>query len=189
MTAHAMGGDRERCLLAGMDDYITKPIDQPTLLIAMERIVHGNPAPLPEQKRRNAPGVEASENSPVALPASVGAGELDFDPAVAWKRVEGDRELLREVVELFISESPRLMEQVRHSIVAADSHGLERSAHALKGSVSNFGARSAQALAAQLEGMGRSGDLAGAGVVFTHLEVQIGWLLPALENILNREAA
>jgi PAS domain S-box-containing protein len=169
MTAHAMEGDREKCLAAGMDHYVTKPIDKKRIFEAVESVCAAR-----------APAASVDMNASSA--------ELNFDPGVALKRVDGDRELLREVAGLFFEDTPRLLTEVRNAVQRGDANALARSAHTLKGSVSNFGARTASEAAASLEQMGRNGDFATASDVFARLEQQIQLLMPALENLLNEKA-
>jgi two-component system, sensor histidine kinase and response regulator len=170
MTAHAMEGDREKCLSAGMDHYVTKPIDQKKLFEVVESF---------STKRT------MTESSGTTQMNS----EMSFDPAAVLKRVDGDRELLAEIAGLFFEDTPRLLSEVRNAITCADGKALERSAHTLKGSVGNFGARTAFDAAFNLEQMGRNGDFARADQVFGQLEQQITRLVSALENLIKQKAA
>jgi len=151
MTAHAMKGDRERCLSAGMDAYVAKPIQADELSAAIENLSVPTTASRSTRaaKRRNA---------------------VTFDHAVALDRVGGDEQLLAEVVDIFLSESPRLMDSMRGAIDRGDAAELEKSAHAFKGSVGYFGADHALTVASKLEVMGESGELAAASLALAELQ-------------------
>ena len=153
-----------------MDHYVTKPIDQKKLFEVVESVCAARPL----------------KTSPVMNEPNQ---ELSFDPKFALGRVEGDRELLKEIAGLFFEDTPRLLTDLRNAIHRADGPALERSAHSLKGSVSNFGARLAFEAAFCLEQMGRKGDFARAHERFTQLEQQLDLLVPALESLLKEKAA
>jgi signal transduction histidine kinase/DNA-binding response OmpR family regulator len=148
LTAHAMKGDREFCMNAGMDGYVSKPLKTEDLLAAMEQLFGSRP-----ETGEDAPRPESTE-------------ENVYDREQALASVEGDLELLKEVVTIFLEEYPKTIKDIRDAIDGTDSHRLNRSAHALKGSVGNFGARKAYDLALRLELMGKSGDLTGADEAF-----------------------
>ena len=169
MTAHALKGDRERCLEAGMDAYVSKPLHAQELLEVIERMV---PA---------ATAAETGSLDEVEAPVSV------FDRNMALARFGKDRELLQEIVVLFLDEAPRLLSEIRASITRRDANALERAAHTLKGAVGNFGARSAFEAALRLEVMGRDGDFAKAAEACVELEKEIARLERALAAL--REGA
>jgi CheY-like chemotaxis protein len=164
MTALAMIGDRERCLDAGMDGYLSKPI-RPSELDALLDIYVGR-----KFERKN-----AAE----ARPAS--AGSVDADELL--DRIDDDRAFLAELIELFRSEYPVNLEAARAAIHANDAPALQRSAHAMKGVLGNLAADRASALAADLEDMGRSGDLAKAEPVLHNLDAELKNVIRALEAL------
>ena len=109
-----------------------------------------------------------------------------LDQAVALSRVGGDEDLLREVVELFLSDYPNTMEKIRLAVSARDASALEQYAHSLKGSVSTFGAKYAFDAALELERKGRNGDLAGIEDGLGQLEHALDALRPELEILQSR---
>jgi CheY-like chemotaxis protein len=159
LTAHAMKGDRERCLEAGMDAYVSKPVHPQQLFQAI-----GTLAPDP------APAGTVTEADPVAA----------WDPGAALARVGGDRELLKELVHLFLDECPKWLAEIRQALDAHDAAALRRAAHSLKGGLGHFGARAALEAAQCLEMMGRAGDVAQAGPACARLEAALADLRPAV---------
>jgi CheY-like chemotaxis protein len=169
MTAYAMEGDRERCLAAGMDGYIGKPIQAEDLIDAIENLG------------------QSSAVAEVATTANPREQE-PIDTASALARVEGDIELLKEVVALFLKELPELVTNLREAITARDGSAIERAAHNLKGSVGNFAAQPAFEAALKLEVLGRNGSLSEAEPAYCELEKEIERLKSAMANLIGREA-
>jgi CheY-like chemotaxis protein len=170
VTAHAMKGDRERCLAAGMDDYVTKPI-KPDLL--KEVLEHWLPP-------ASGPGDPTSVFPP---------SKATFDLQAALDRVEGDRDLLGEMATIFLEEYPRFLQQMRQAIADNDSATLCHAAHTLRGSVGNFVATDAAAAALVLENMGREEGLAQASVALAQLEAVLARLTLALSKLTTELAA
>ncbi len=160
MTAHAMKGDREECLAAGMDSYISKPI-QAELLYAT---------------------VEAYTPAGIVEAAPTGA-VLDWIAALA--RVGGSQELLRRLADLFLKECGKLMAEIRHTIASADVPRLRRAAHTLKGSADCFAATPTVEAALRLELMAREGNLARVEEAWTSLETEVNRLTPVLTAYAN----
>jgi CheY-like chemotaxis protein/HPt (histidine-containing phosphotransfer) domain-containing protein len=181
MTAHAMKGDRERCLEAGMDGYVSKPIQAQELFEAIEEAV-GTVG-----SRQKAVGSQDSASElPTAyclLPSGPTAAELDREAVLA--RVEGNRELLRELVGLFLKDCPGHLVRIREAIACEDGPGLRRAAHALKGSVSNFAAGRASEAALRLERMADQAGMAGADEAYAELEVAVEQLKTELRALVG----
>jgi PAS domain S-box-containing protein len=171
LTAHAMKGDRERCLAAGADGYVTKPIHTQELFAAIDRFKS------PNQIQSSQPA-----NSTPPSPAA------SFDMAAALQRVEGDRDLLDEIMRIFMDECPRMIADLHQAFDAGDLSKVECSAHTLKGSASNLGATVVSESAAEMEAKSRAGDLPGAKAVRTRLEHELKSLLAELESITRKVA-
>ncbi len=162
MTAHAMKGAREHCLQAGMDGYLSKPIQARSLYEAVEAV---RPAAAPAPEREVRPPV---------------TDVLDWGAAL--ERVGGETELLRTMASLFLQECTHLMPEIRRGITSKDCVVLRRAAHTLRASADYFTAKAAVDAASRLEAMGRKGDLSGAEEAWTALEYEINRLLPVLAS-------
>ncbi len=172
MTAHAMKGDRERCLEAGMDGYVAKPIQTRDLYAAVAALGPAESA---------APAAEPD-------PAAPAEGAL-IDQAEALARVGGDWELLKSLTEVFFDSCPAQLEQLHDAIGRGDAQTAYRLAHTLVGAVGIFGARSAVEAASRLEAMGRRGDLTGADEAWKRLDAAVARLKPALAALTAEAAA
>jgi len=164
MTAHAMTGDRERFLAAGMDEYISKPISQERLrevVRSLGRSLGG--APDASAQEREAPG---AATPPAASTNGRGSG---FDRDGLMARVESDVELLGTLVAVFKADRPNLMGAIEEAIGSRDTEALMVAAHTIKGALSVFGAEPARTLAEQLELTSRAGQLDGASDLYAQL--------------------
>lgn len=140
MTANAMKGDDEKCLRAGMDDYLQKPFELGDLRAALERIGIGAPTGAPAPR----PGMDAA-----------------FDPARLQQQLGDDPEAVAEVLQIFTKNGPAMLAAIQEAISSADAAGVQQAAHRLKGALLWIAANRAAKAARALEEMGRRADLRG----------------------------
>ncbi len=121
----------------------------------------------------------------VSVNEQVSVGAMDRE--LALSRMGGDIGLLREIAQLFLDDSPRMLADLDSAAASRDAHALNRAAHAIKGCVSNFGAHDAYRAALDLEHMGRSGDLSGLHPACQLLKSKVA-LLEAELHALSAES-
>jgi HPt (histidine-containing phosphotransfer) domain-containing protein len=172
MTAHAMRGDRERCLAAGMDAYIAKPIDTHRLIELVESFR--------KESASNSFTAPDNELAPLEL-----RGQLDVvDLAASLSRLGGDPNLLREIILLFFEDSPELLARVKSCAEAGQAREAERAAHSIKGLTSNFDAKRAAAAAGQLEDLAHAGQLAAVLAALPKLDQELELLRRELKHYM-----
>ncbi|MFM8899330.1 MAG: response regulator [Burkholderiales bacterium] len=165
MTANAMQGDRETCLDAGMDGYVSKPINTALMAAEMERVLKAA-APKPKSAPKPAPKQSAADLA-TAQPDT--ANLPDLDSAEALERFGGDAELLHEIAEAFRTDASVRVAELQAAITAQDGPALVRAGHSLMGSAGNLSARRLYALAQQLEQCGKVADFSTAQKLFAEI--------------------
>jgi CheY-like chemotaxis protein len=168
MTAHAMKGDQEKCLAAGMDDYITKPVQLDELVSVLQRCL----------ERATRPPARETNGSMPLLPETV-----VFDRVACLDRLGGDETLLQRIIKVFLNDSQQQINKLTEALAGSDPAQVSRLAHKLNGATGSIGANALRQLAIELEAAAR--DQA--------TERLAGWVAPlrqtfeALKRVLERE--
>jgi signal transduction histidine kinase/CheY-like chemotaxis protein/HPt (histidine-containing phosphotransfer) domain-containing protein/PAS domain-containing protein len=181
MTANAMAGDRERCLAAGMNDYVSKPIRVPALVDALTRA--GESMQQAEGSDESTPQMaqKAEERAP-----SPAADAETLDPAALdnlRQTVGDDEEFLAELVDTFLEDAPQMLADMRRAAESGDAPELRLHAHSLKSNSAEFGAMALSALSKQLEIMGKENQLDGALPLVDQADALYEAIKPALEAL------
>jgi two-component system, sensor histidine kinase and response regulator len=165
MTAHAMTGDRERCLEAGMDAYVSKPLRPDELLAAVDGLVTSSTV----------------RPKPATTPDAV--AQTSFNPAALMAGFGGNTKVLREVIDMFLVDGPELVSALQRTLQAGDAPALAASAHTLKGSVGLFVQSGAFETARQVERAARAGELHNLSPLCASLDADMTTLYAALRSL------
>lgn len=160
MTAHALDGDRQKCLDAGMDGYVSKPIQTPALVAALNAAVGDDG------------GSSTSDLPGTAKPSSLPV----IDRVAVLENLGGDLDLFHQIITIFLDDTPPKIEALQQALAARDAAQLHTLGHTLKGSIANFGAPRATEAARALENAAKLGDLA-------HAPQQVQELMAATEEL------
>jgi PAS domain S-box-containing protein len=173
LTAHAMTGDKERFLAAGMDAYVSKPLRPADLLAAIESFI---PAAAPDVAPEAPRTTVAAPGVPAAPPDAGGRGLPPLDADTVIEAFGGNRQLLREVIDVFLTDAPERLAEVQRALDHGDAAALASAAHTLKGSVGLFLQGDAYEAARRLERAARDKDLGLAGELCGELKAAVARL-------------
>ncbi len=173
LTAHAFKEDRERCLKAGMNDYIAKPFKKRDIAALIRQTVHRHTG-------AETPAVESPDT---------GDKSNVLNTSEAMERLDGDEELLREIFGVFTDDAPKQMEILKKAIDTGDIVLTERQAHSLKSAAANIGADLMKSRAFEIELAARDGNMRDAHTLYEQLERELKRVLEALTDVLGRDKA
>ena len=173
LTANAMHGDRERCIAAGMDDYLTKPLRKEDLKRALERWI---PVSTQSPASHTSGYTHSREDiQPETIP-------MIFDVITLLRNIGGDLELMDQLVHLFLDRYPSMLKDIRTTLINKDPRAIEQAAHILKGTAGNLCAPEVVLAAGQLEALGQLGTLRDAPIIYARLELAVYRLVKILET-------
>jgi PAS domain S-box-containing protein len=178
MTAHAMQGDREKCLEAGMDDYVSKPVAPQSLAEVLEKW-------LPKATAVPAKHAPGAPEETCSVPAQEPEAPV-FDKAGMMARLMDDEDLARTVAEGFLADIPQQIEALRGYLEAGDAPGAERQAHTIRGASATVGGEALRAVAFEIEKAARAGDLDTVNARMAELETAFARLKQAMKKDISQ---
>lgn len=186
ITANALQGDRESCLAAGMDDYLSKPFTQQQLAAVIGRWVgvplaassHHDDGPLRAPPRLPVETVEVIQREAV--------NRVALDNIRALSRNGGDA-LVQKVIAAYVGDTPRHLATLREAVDGMDASSVRRVAHSLKSASANIGAARLATLCKELEQLGRADTVAGADRILTDMEHEFQTVRHSLHALLEKE--
>jgi two-component system, sensor histidine kinase and response regulator len=169
MTAHAMKGDREHCLAAGVDAYIAKPVSRQIIAETIESILSAQKVLAPSTPQRQQ------------------QGSTCWNPRKVLENVEGDETLLRELLQIFMEECPKRLAMLEEAIQESDGERIENVAHTLKGELAYLGLSNAMEEARNLERMAHERSFHSSGDLFRRLKSELLTTTALMRDMLEQQ--
>ena len=169
MTAHAMRGDEERCIEAGMDGYLSKPVSGKAIAQAIQKF-----ARIP--------------NADAPTPQQAAAEVMTWNPALALERIEGDQDLLVELMQIFLEETPKQLTALDTAVATMNFEEIGRIAHTLKGELGYLALSEAAEKAKQLEVHAQSRKSEGLSDAIASLKVDLNGIASAMKVALSQRS-
>ncbi len=180
MTAHAMKGDQELCLSAGMDAYVAKPVRARKLHETISQMLELMPS---QQAAANPAPAVSQESSVIEHQNSNSENRLDW--SYALENVDHDEELLREVLDAFLVEGPQKLDEAQQAMAATDAVTLQRAAHTIKGALRIFGEPDVMQTAEDLEMAGKNEQFENTPELFERLSTELQDTLAEINRMMN----
>jgi HPt (histidine-containing phosphotransfer) domain-containing protein len=175
LTANALQGDREEFLNAGMDDYVSKPIEVDELIRALTQC-----QPPKNQRKEVSLPMTKSPQTPAVEPSNSTAIDSSVLENFQTKMGDDGPEMVGQLITLFLEDTPKLLVELQQQVVKDDADGVRRTAHTLKSNSATFGALKLSALCADLEQQGKAGFIHGAKSIipeiqeeFNHAQIEL----------------
>jgi two-component system sensor histidine kinase/response regulator len=179
MTAHAMQGDREKCIAAGMDDYLTKPVRPKSLAEILDRWL--------SKARQDEDSLPARGDLPPITPGASEPEQGIFEESDLVERLMGDKELARVIIAGFLDDMEKQFKSLRDYVDSADQVAMSRQVHTIKGAAANIGAPLLREAAYNMEKAARAGEFESVRHMLPELEQRFAQLAEVLKRLLQSD--